>query len=82
MKHIHKKEDEIIQLVHKQLGENVDAQIIKEVELHMKECPDCHIYVDSVKQTIDLIKNIDVNSDLPQDVENRLYKSLELEKNK
>lgn len=80
-KHIHKHDDEIIKLVRKQLGNDVDAEIIEEVAQHMKECPDCYIYVDSVHQTINLIKNIDAHSSLPADVEKRLFKSLKLGKN-
>ncbi|MDP7036902.1 MAG: hypothetical protein QF453_03115 [Candidatus Marinimicrobia bacterium] len=79
MKHIHKNDDKIIQLVQKQLGKDVDAEVIAEVSLHMKDCPDCHIYLDSFKQTINLIKNIDVNTNLPIEVEKRLYKTLKLE---
>ncbi len=81
-KHFHGIDDEIIKLVQRQLGRDVDADIMEEVAQHMKECPDCHIYVDSVHQTINLIKNIDSNNSLPADVEKRLFKSLKLEKNK
>lgn len=77
--HIHNHNDRIVKLVHDQLGRNVNAEIIEEVAKHMKECPDCTIYVDSVHQTVNLIKNIDAHSPLPNGVEKRIYKSLKLE---
>ncbi len=80
-KHVQKHDDEIIKLVQKQLGKDVNAEMIEKVALHMKECPDCHIYVDSVHQTINLIKNIDAHSSLPTDIKKRLFKSLKLGKN-
>ncbi len=77
--HAHKKNDPIIQLVHDQLGKNINSNLAEAVARHMEECPDCLIYVDSVRQTINLIKNIDAHSPLPQDVENRIFKTLKLE---
>lgn len=32
------------------------AQFMAEVESHLHECSDCHVYVDSVKRTILLVK--------------------------
>lgn len=72
-------DERIVKLVHEQLGRNIDADIIKEVAEHLKECPDCHIYIDSVHQTINLLRTIDAHHSLPKDVENRIYKSLKLD---
>jgi len=75
----HQHDNRMMKLLQDQLGRNVDADLMSEVAEHMEECPDCHIYVDSVHQTINLIKTIDANNSLPIDVKNRIYKTLKLE---
>jgi len=77
--HKHDKKDRIMNLVQDQLGKNVNAELIDEVAKHMKKCPECNIYVDSVHQTIKLIRNIDAHNSLPNGVEKRIYKTLKLE---
>jgi predicted anti-sigma-YlaC factor YlaD len=78
IRHIHNKTDRIVKLVHDYLGKNSQTEILDEVANHMKNCPECFIYVDSVKQTIQLMKKIEINKKLPSAIENRLYKSLNI----
>ncbi len=74
--HNHKKE--ILKLLEQQLGKDIDADLIQEVAQHMEECPDCKIYVDSVKQTIKLYRTTENEQSIPDDVSERLYKTLQL----
>jgi predicted anti-sigma-YlaC factor YlaD len=78
IRHIHNKTDRIVKLVHDYLGKNSQTEILDEVANHMKNCPECFIYVDSVKQTIQLMKKVEINKKLPSAIENRLYKSLNI----
>jgi hypothetical protein len=78
-KHSHKSSEKIVKLVHEYLGENSQKPILDEVADHMKDCPDCYIYVDSVQQTIQLMKKIDLSEKCPKSVEHRLLKSLKIE---
>jgi hypothetical protein len=78
IRNIHNKTDRIVKLVHDYLGKNSQTEILDEVANHMKNCPECFIYVDSVKQTIQLMKKVEINKKLPSAIENRLYKSLNI----
>ncbi len=77
-KHLHSVK--IIKLVERQLGRDADAELIDELSTHMEECPECKIYVDSVKQTIKLYRVTDQKQSIPNDVSDRLFKVLKLKK--
>ncbi|MFQ6604649.1 MAG: anti-sigma factor family protein [Fidelibacterota bacterium] len=72
----HKKN--LLKLLEQQLGQDIDADLFREVAQHMEECPDCKIYVDSVKQTINLYRSTENEQAIPDDVSDRLYKTLQL----
>lgn len=36
--------------------EEVRVQLRVEIEAHLHQCTDCHVYVDSVRRTISLVK--------------------------
>lgn len=76
--HLHKKSDRIVKLVHEYLGQNSQERIIDEISDHMNDCPDCYIYIDSVKQTIQLMQKISLSSSYPKSVEHKLLKSLNI----
>lgn len=78
-KHIHAHGD-IGQQLREQLGRDIDADIIESVAQHMQECPDCKIYIDSVLETVNLYKVTESEQSLPQEVRERLFKTLDLKK--
>ncbi|NNE42679.1 MAG: hypothetical protein HKN12_00595 [Gemmatimonadetes bacterium] len=61
--------------VHELLGDYLDdelkAVVCEELELHMKECPDCRVHVDSVKKVIRLYREA-TDRGLPVDIRIRL----------
>ena len=81
MKHHHHKEN-IIKMVQEQLGRGIDADIIEDVARHMEECPECKIYVDSVKETVKIYRVTELEQSIPDDVSDRLFKVLDLKKEK
>ncbi len=78
----HKHSVKITQLVEEQLGRDIDSELISDLAIHMEECPECKIYVDSVKQTIKLYRVTKEEQSIPDDVSNRLFKVLNLNKYK
>lgn len=82
MKHKHNHDPKIMHLVEEQLGDDFDASVIAEVAEHMEDCPDCRIYVDSVKQTIKLYRVSETDCSVPDDVSSRLFKVLKLDNSK
>lgn len=65
-----------------QLSDYVDgeleAALCAELEAHMAECPNCRAMVDTVRKTITLY-HTQASADLPADVEERLYRVLNLD---
>lgn len=76
----HRHDSALRAKINDQLGQDFDAATITEVEEHMSECPDCRIYVDSVKQTIKIYRVTESNTSVPTDVSDRLFKVLKLGK--
>lgn len=71
----HKK---IVEQICDFMGEDFDSPACKEVADHLKTCPTCRIYFDTVKKTVTLCREMDDNKVIPKDVNNRLYKVLNL----
>lgn len=70
----------LIEKLQSQLGSDIDTNLVKELAAHIKECEDCMTNVDSIQQTIDMIKFGDYDLLLPKEVSKRLFKALDLEK--
>lgn len=66
-----------------QLSEYIDgeleAALCAELETHLSACANCRVMVDTVRKTITLY-HTQSRTELPSDVEERLYKVLRLEK--
>jgi predicted anti-sigma-YlaC factor YlaD len=60
------------------MGEDLDAPACKEVAEHLESCPNCKVYLDTVKKTVTICKENEKEKSVPQDVKNRLYKVLNL----
>ncbi len=73
--------EEMIRKVEDYLGEDYNHEIIEEVRTHMDECPECRIYIDSVKDTIKLYRVTEDEESIPDDVSERLFKKLNLRRN-
>ena len=61
------------------MGENIDSRACQEVMDHLKMCPTCKVYIDTVKKTVTLCRDMEDDKKLPEDVNNRLYKVLNLD---
>jgi len=56
------------------------AELCRQIEKHIAECEDCRIVVDTTRKTIDLVHaSNDPQTDLPDEVRNRLFKRLNLD---
>ncbi|HGY56061.1 MAG TPA: hypothetical protein ENK44_10180 [Caldithrix abyssi] len=61
------------------MGEDLDGPACQAVLDHINTCPTCKVYYDTVKKTILLCKENDCPEELPDDVNARLMKVLDLE---
>lgn len=57
---------------------DLEAALCAEIETHLAGCPDCQVMIDTMRKTITLYHS-QAEAELPSDVEERLYKVLNLE---
>ncbi len=60
------------------LDGEASAAVCAEIERHMRECENCRVVVDTMNQTLHLVHTLP-QPDMPEDLRERLYKSLDLE---
>ncbi len=61
------------------LDGEANERLCAEIERHMAGCPDCRVLVDTLRKTIILYRERDVEQELPSDIQTRLYRRLNLE---
>jgi len=65
------------------ISEYVDGDLAGELcadlERHLAECENCRIVVDTLRKTVYLVHAANSQSDLPEDVKERLYHCLDLD---
>ena len=61
------------------LGCDLNSEPCKQIQDHMAECPNCEVYVDKVRKTVNLYKTMDNCDDIPEDVCNKLFISLNID---
>jgi anti-sigma factor RsiW len=65
------------------LSDYVDGDLDKELcsvlEHHLEDCEDCRIVVDTLRKTVYLYHTTAHTENLPSDIRQRLYKSLNIE---
>jgi anti-sigma factor (TIGR02949 family) len=58
------------------LDETEDRELRREVEEHIKECPNCWVVFDTTKKTLKVFKGVEPQ-DIPEDVHSRLMNRLQ-----
>ncbi|GAP06308.1 putative zinc-finger [Anaerolinea thermolimosa] len=65
------------------LSEYVDGDLSKElcaeIERHLEECHDCQVVVNTLRKTIDLYRQVELEDELPKSVMQKLYFRLNIE---
>ena len=62
------------------LGQDLDNPMCKELIQHLKECPDCQFYLETVKLTVNLFRETHPAKPVPEDLKKKLLTSLNLKK--
>ena len=59
------------------LDKDARAAVCRKVDEHLKDCPDCKVYLDTLNKTITLYRDLgDVA--VPRDVQSRLFATIRL----
>ncbi len=61
------------------LSDDIDNSTVQELADHIKQCEDCKVDVDTIQQTIKLVRTGDFEVLLPPSVSKRLFKVLDLD---
>ncbi len=68
---------DVFRYICENLDENLDSPECREIRKHIKDCPDCVAYLDSLKKTVKLYR-ICPDPVLPARVRRQLYATLDL----
>lgn len=63
-----------------EFGADLDSPLCEEVGKLMDECPDCRIYYDTMKRSVKLYRTAETDERVPDEISERLFKVLRLEK--
>ncbi len=64
------------------LGGDLDSPVCKEIKAHLESCPECSVYVDSIKRTVHLYKENDECLEAPEECKEKILKNILLESRK
>ena len=67
---------EFLQELSDYLDETVDVELRRRIEVHITECPNCFVILDTTRRTIQVYKGMQPQV-LPDEVQARLLKALE-----
>lgn len=58
---------------------DLPQELCNEIELHMKDCDNCRIVVDTLNKTVSLYQSSSEPAVVPEDVRQRLFHRLDLD---
>jgi len=70
---------EFSDILNNKLGEDIDNSTVQDLADHIKKCEDCKVDVDTIQQTVKLVRMGDYEVLIPPNVSKRLFKVLGLE---
>ena len=73
-----KNDSELYKQICEYLGCDFDSGPCKEIQDHLAKCPSCEVYIDKVKKTVHLYKEIENCDEIPEKVCQKLFLSLNL----
>ena len=71
--------NELLDILNNKLGEDIDNTTVQDLADHIKKCEDCKMDVDTIQQTIQLVRSGDFEVLIPKNVSKRLFKALGLD---
>ena len=69
----------LFDILNNKLGDDIDNNTVQDLADHIKQCEDCKMDVDTIQQTIKIVRSGDFEVLLPQNVSKRLFKVLGLD---
>jgi|GEM_PF-314712 len=63
----------------RELGKDMDRDFCREIEDELQDCPECKVYYDTIRKTVQIYRICEEDEDLDESREKRLFKVLDLE---
>jgi anti-sigma factor RsiW len=67
---------EFLQELTDYMDSTVDVELRRKLEVHISECPNCFVILDTTQKTIKVYKGVEPQA-IPEDVQIRLMKAVE-----
>ncbi len=77
--HEHKNCHQLLGSLSEYVDGELDDELCSALEKHLENCADCRIVVDTLRKTVYLYHTNAKEEQLPTDIRQRLYKSLNIE---
>jgi hypothetical protein len=58
---------------------DISEALCDEIEMHMADCEDCQIVINTLQKTVNLYHDTTEQPDIPSEVKRRLFKRLDLD---
>jgi len=77
--HQHKNCRQLLGSLSEYVDGELDDELCSALEQHLEDCEDCRIVVDTLRKTVYLYHATSTDENIPTDIRQRLYKSLNIE---
>lgn len=78
-KHEHKNCHQLLGSLSEYVDGELDDELCAILELHLEDCENCRIVVDTLRKTVYLYRTTAQEEELPSDIRERLFKTLKIE---
>ena len=78
-RHEHKNCRQLLGSLSEYVDGELDEELCSVLEHHLEDCEDCRIVVDTLRKTVYLYHATASTENIPSDIRQRLYKSLDIE---
>jgi predicted anti-sigma-YlaC factor YlaD len=79
--HLHSNCDTLLQTLSDYIDDELSEEMCTEIQQHLESCGDCRVVLNTTRRTIDLVRiPVGGETTLPDDVRQRLFRCLELER--
>ena len=77
--HRHEECRQLLDSLSDYIDGDLQQELCDEIELHMKDCDNCRIVVDTLNKTVSLYQSSSEPTIVPEDVRQRLFHRLDLD---
>jgi len=75
-----KHDVELQKKICQEFGADIGSELCQEVGSFMEECPECKVFYDTMQRSVKLYRVVEDECQVPDDVSDRLFKVLNLDK--